>query len=103
MIIDGEQLYYLQKVQSGLWDGYVPLTIIGEYYVDPKLAVGKTPQQIERMTHCDIRLKRPLPDPFYDDSLMSKLSLSIVPDQHTVEQKKSMFEVLYMCTMQYSK
>ena len=93
MIIDGEQLYYLQKVQSGLWDGYVPLTIIGEYYVDPKLAVGKTPQQIERMTHCDIRLKRPLPDPFYDDSLMAKLSLSIVPDQHTVEQEKSMFEV----------
>ena len=64
---------------------FVPLSIFGEYYIDPALAAGKTSKQIERTLHCDERLRRPLPDPYHEDPVQAKISISIVsdPQAHT--------------------
>ncbi|XP_019852261.1 PREDICTED: uncharacterized protein LOC109582105 isoform X1 [Amphimedon queenslandica] len=80
LVIDGEQLYVESYLLHGVMTTFVPLSIFGEYYIDPALAAGKTPRQVRQTPHCYERYRRPLPDPYYEDHVHSQISISVASD-----------------------
>lgn len=80
----------------GVMSTFVPLSIFGEYYIDPALAAGKTPRQIQQTPHCHERYRRPLPDPYYEDPVHSKISISIAsdPQAHTFSNNEVRTQII---------
>ena len=54
----------------------------------------RQPLSIINSPYCNVRLKRPLPEPFYDNPVKAKFSLEIVDEGHIlVEKTKKNYEV----------